>query len=66
MTDRTLMQQPEPTSTLEGRAGTSPFLIEFFMVQSLNFYGMAYRDDEGKWHSALNHEELGGEVCLLE
>ena len=29
---------------------TSPFLVEFFMVEGIGFQCMAYRDFEGKWY----------------
>jgi hypothetical protein len=46
--------------------GTSPFLVEFFMVQGVGFQCMAYRDFQGKWHHAFNNKELPGRVDVLE
>ena len=43
-----------------------PFVNEFFMVQGAYFRCMAYCDPQGKWHNAINHEELIGDVCILE
>jgi hypothetical protein len=43
-----------------------PFVVEFFIVEGTGFRCMAYRDPEGKWRNAFNHEELSGDVQLLE
>lgn len=45
---------------------TSPFLLEFFMVQGAGFKGMAYRNSDGKWRSAFDHIELPGTIRVLE
>ena len=45
---------------------TSPFLLEFFMVQGTGFRCMAYRNGDGKWHGAFNNEELPGAIRILE
>jgi hypothetical protein len=45
---------------------TSPFLVEFFMVEGIGFQCMAYRDFEGKWYHAFNNKELPGRVHVLE
>ena len=44
----------------------SPFTLEFFMVQGSGFRCMAYRNRDGKWHGALDHEELPGAIRVLE
>jgi hypothetical protein len=46
--------------------GNSPFVLEFFLVQGAGFRCMAYRNDDGKWRGAFNHEELPGAVRVLE
>lgn len=46
--------------------GESPFLQEFYMVESDGFRCMAYRDPEGKWHCAFPAAELPGNVIVLE
>lgn len=45
---------------------TSPFDVEFFMVQCLCFRGMAYCDDEGNWRNAYSNSQLMGHIYLLE
>jgi hypothetical protein len=59
-----------PTTLVEPRPGnpaeTSPFIIEFFLVQCAGRQCMAYCDDEGKWRGAFNHRELPGAVRVLE
>jgi hypothetical protein len=45
---------------------TSPFLLEFFMVQGAGFRCMAYRNGDGKWRGAFNNEELPGAIRILE
>jgi hypothetical protein len=45
--------------------GASPFLVEFFMVQGIGFRCMAYRDAEGRWRTAFEHEELTGSIQVL-
>jgi hypothetical protein len=44
----------------------SPFLLEFFMVQGFGFRCMAYRDDDGRWRTAFDHQELAGRVWISE
>jgi len=44
----------------------SPFLREFFMVQGFGFRCMAYRDDDGRWRTAFDHQELYGHVWISE
>ena len=43
-----------------------PFDVEFFLVESSGFRGMAYRDPEGKWRNAQTREELAPNVSVLE
>ena len=49
----------------EARNETSPFTIEFFMVQGTGFQCMAYRNGDGKWRGAFDNEELPGTVRVL-
>ncbi len=44
---------------------TSPFIQEFFMVQGNGFRCMAYRNQDGKWHGAFDHEVLPGAIRVL-
>ena len=44
---------------------SSPFLIEFFMVQCAGLMCMAYRNREGKWRGAFDNRELPGIVQVL-
>jgi len=63
MSKQTLPPEPE---TATKTAESSPFLIEFFMVQGCGFRCMAYRDEDGRWRAAFNNEELYGDVRILE
>jgi len=70
------MDQPESEMVLadsvrqNGREpaqeGTSPFVLEFFMVQGTGFICMAYKKDDGKWRGAFDNKELPGAVRVLE
>ena len=55
---------PEPVSRTADTP--SPFVIEFFTVQSLGVQCMAYRDRLGKWRSAFANVELPGVVRVLD
>jgi hypothetical protein len=44
---------------------SSPFLVEFFMVQGIGFKCMAYRDFDGRWRGAFNNKILPGMVRVL-
>lgn len=66
MTNQTMVSQPESVTVAETFADKSPFVVEFFMVQGIGFRCMAYCDQDGKWRNALSHEELWGDICLLE
>jgi hypothetical protein len=46
--------------------GTSPFVIEFFMVQGSGYICMAYKKDDGKWRGAFDNRELPGAIRVLE
>jgi hypothetical protein len=59
----THQQHLEPATE---QSRVSPFLLEFFLVQGAGFRCMAYRDQDGKWHSAFDHQELPGVICVLE
>jgi hypothetical protein len=43
----------------------SPFVHEFFLVQGRGFRCMAYRNEDGKWRGAFDHEELPGAIRVL-
>jgi hypothetical protein len=60
------MEKLEPVPVVNGTAGTSPFDIEFYMLQGVGFRCMGYRDKNGKWRSALNHVELFGQIWICE
>jgi hypothetical protein len=53
---------PKPA---EEKASASPFVREFFIVQCAGFWGMAYCNGDGKWHSAFDHRELPDDVQIL-
>ena len=61
-----VLPQPKRAFTVTPPAETSPFLIEFFVVQGPNFRCVAYCDQEGCWHNAFNNEELFGDIQILE
>lgn len=63
---RTVLPQPKPVSTVTTPAETSPFLIEFFVVQGPGFRCVGYCDQEGRWHNAFDNEELFGDIKILE
>lgn len=68
-TMRPCEEAPRETSSeteMEDSAGTSPFIIEFFMVQGSGYRCMAYRHRDGKWRGAFDNEELPGVVRILE
>jgi len=52
-------------SAAKAREEESPFIIEFYMVQCIGFQCMAYRDEDGKWRTALDNSELPGDVIIL-
>lgn len=52
--------------TAEEKPAEFPFLVEFFMVIGGGYRGMAYRDNNGRWHSARTGDELRGQVYVLE
>ena len=66
MTHHTLSKQCEPESAASKTGELSPFVLEFFLVQGAGFRCMAYRDEEGTWRGAFNHEALAGEIYILE
>jgi hypothetical protein len=45
---------------------SSPFLVEFFMVEGIGFRCMAYRDFDGHWRGAFNNKALPGMVRVLD
>jgi hypothetical protein len=65
MTNQTTMQQCKLEPANEP-VEKSPFVVEYFMVRGLDFLGMAYRDEEGKWRNAFNHNEVSGDICFFE
>lgn len=66
MTNHTMAPPIEPESATENPVERSPFIVEFFMVQGAGFRCMAYRDQDGKWRSAFDNDELAGDICILE
>ena len=56
----------EPLAADEKPAETSPFLVEFFMVRGPGFLCTAYCGADDKWHDAFNHEELFGDIQILD
>lgn len=66
MTPQPLNSEYQPVSVGVKNTEASPFLLEFFMVEGKGFRGMAYCDQEGKWHKAFNNEELRGAISIVE
>jgi hypothetical protein len=64
MTSQTVPQCE--SSAAESSSETSPFVLEFYMVQGVGFRCMAYCDRNGKWRSAFNNDELYGDIHVLE
>ena len=50
----------------EQEKASSPFTLEFFMVQGSGFICMAYLKDDGKWRGAFDNRELPGAIRVLE
>jgi hypothetical protein len=59
------MGTPRRMKLVAKEDSASPFDHEFFMVQGAGFRCMAYRNGEGKWRGAFDHEELPGAVRVL-
>jgi hypothetical protein len=66
MKNHPMTLQDETPSTAKKSAETSPFIVEFFMVQCLCFRGMAYCDEEGRWRNAYSNSQLLGNIYLME
>jgi hypothetical protein len=66
MTTQSRHPQSETRADTGRPAEISPFVLEFFMVEGSDFRGMAYRDPNGRWHKAFNHDELTGDISVLE
>jgi len=54
-----------PVSVAKRPANTRPFVIQFFLVQGINFRCVAYCDPQGRWRDAFNQEELFGDIQIL-
>ena len=59
------MNNRETLAVMDQTDETSPFVIEFFMLQGVGFRCMGYRDRDGKWRSAFNHIELFGKIHVV-
>jgi hypothetical protein len=66
MTEQKTAPQCGPKATATISNESSPFLVEFFMVQGMGFRCMAYCGGDGKWRSAFRNEELRGKIYILE
>jgi len=66
MNNQTIILPSETSSAAEERSESSPFTVEFFMVQGLGFRCMAYCGEDGKWRSAFGNNRLFGPVFILE
>lgn len=62
---QTVTVHRKPERPVQQPAETSPFLIEFFVVQGVGFHCVAYCDSEGQWRDAFNNEELFGDIQIL-
>lgn len=61
-----MLLECEPLVAANEPAQTSPFILEFFMVQGPGFRCMAYCGADARWHSAFNGEELHGDIRILQ
>ena len=66
MSNHAVMPPLVPVPVVAALIDDTPFIIEFHMVQGIGFRCAAYRDQDGKWRDAFNHEELFGPVQILE
>ena len=60
-----MLLECEPLVAVSEPAQTSPFILEFFMVQGPGFRCMAYCGADAKWRNAFNDEELHGDIRIL-
>jgi hypothetical protein len=61
-----MMFECEPLVAVEEPAQTSPFVLEFFLVEGHGFRCMAYCGADAKWHHAFNDEELRGDIRIVQ
>ena len=64
-----LKTMPTPrnlVAALRRPANPKPSLIQYFMVQGINFRCVSYRDLHGRWRDAFNQAELFGDIRILE
>ncbi len=66
MTTQTLIPRRKLVSKVKTQEESSPFIVEFFMVQGIGYRCMAYCDEDGKWRNAFNNGELYGDIRILE
>jgi len=66
MISAALPQPCEIHPEVEPLEETSPFTLEFFVVQGIGFRCMAYCDDDGKWREAFYNGELPGPIRVLQ
>ncbi len=58
-------RKPLKTQCMPKQTGDSPFLVEFVMVQCVNFVCMAYQDKNEVWRNAYNNDVLPEPVQVL-
>jgi len=63
LTGRSVCERPE--AAVGEFDASSPFLVEFFLVQGINFCCMAYLDADGKWRGAFDKQELFGVLRVV-
>jgi hypothetical protein len=42
-----------------------PVLVQYEIVEGPGYRCVAYCDEDGRWRSASNHQELRGEIRIL-
>ncbi len=61
-----LRGRAEHEADRRGLGESSPFLVEFFMVQGAGFKCMAYRNPDGTWRGAFDNAELPGVIRVVD
>jgi len=56
----------DPVVAVKKAAAKPPFIIQFFVVQGINFRCLACCGQQGTWHDAINQEELCGDIRIFE
>jgi len=63
---KTMTTASRPKLGVKRPTPAAPFVIQFFLVQGLGFRCAAYCDLQGIWRDASNHQELFGDIRILD